>query len=684
MLSVARERRPAVPRRREREAAHPRGVSLPGGLGWVVIFPLALAIRLAYVFEIRGTPIVDLLLIDSETYDRFARLILAGKFRGEEVYSMNPLYPHFLAGIYAVLGATPWKALLVQAVLSAANAGVIFTLARRWFGVPAAWVAGIAAALYAPYVFYAGALLTPTLIETCGLASLLLLESWLRGRGTAALVTSGFFTGLAALGRGSGILFVALVAPVFRLATGTWRGAARAWAFFALGALGVAGAVTVRNAVVEGGFVPIAANYAAFYLGHHEGANGLYAMHGFDETAAFEGEVLGVRKELSRQAGRDLTQAEASAELFRRGLKWASTHPRQEAVLAATKTRFFWNRTESPTNLGQDFAREFSRVLRALPLHFGIVAPLGLVGLVLTRRRWRELLPLYFAVLVPWLTCVLFFMSAEYRLPAAAILIVFAAEAVVRGTRGIAAVLRPRGAASRARPATASLTTAREAWVGIALLPLFAIVCNVRTPLLVAQTKNRVAFYNFGLLYEQHGQFDRAEEMLRRSLAIDPRFTPALVALAGIENRNGRSLDAARHLDQARRLDPAAAPVAADDQPRIEAERLYQNGRFEQARAAFEAANAHYLGLGRPDDARAMRNNLALTLHKLGRDAEAEATLRGIVAEAPNYAKAYSNLGLIHESRGLTADAIAEYRRALELDPANIRARRALDRLSGR
>ena len=114
-------------------------------------------------------------------------------------------------------------------------------------------------------------------------------------------------------------------------------------------------------------------------------------------------------------------------------------------------------------------AREFSKVLRALPIHFGIVAPLGLAGILFTRRRTP-----------------------------------------VPGRR-------------------------REGAIALALLLLFALGCNLRSPLLVAQTKNRAAFYDFAVLFERGGDLGRAEAMLRRSLAIDPRFPPALVALAGVE-----------------------------------------------------------------------------------------------------------------------------------------------------
>ena len=128
--------------------------------GWLepsIVAGVALAVRLAYVLQIRGTPLTDVLLIDSATYQRFARLILASRFHGEEVYSMNPLYPYFVAGIQRLAGDGVVPVLLVQAALGALAAALIFELGRRLFDCSTAWIAGLVAALYAPYVFYAGA-----------------------------------------------------------------------------------------------------------------------------------------------------------------------------------------------------------------------------------------------------------------------------------------------------------------------------------------------------------------------------------------------------------------------------------------------------------------------------------------------------------------------------------------------
>src|SRR5262249_20209406 len=251
------------------------------------------------------------------------------------------------------------------------------------------------------YVFFTGSLLTPTLVDTCGLAALLALAAWRTDRRGARLAVAGVAVGLVALGRGNALLFVALAPLFFRVETGAWRLAWRPWLGFAAVALALPVLATARNVAVEGRVVPISANYAAFYIGHFPKANGLYASPELAQGGAFQQEVVGVREALSRELGRPLTQAEASRELFARGLRWARSHAREEVVLAARKLYFFWNRIEARTNLSFYVARDFSGMLRGLPLGFGIVAPLGLAGMLAARRRWTGYLLLHLAVLVP-------------------------------------------------------------------------------------------------------------------------------------------------------------------------------------------------------------------------------------------------------------------------------------------
>jgi tetratricopeptide (TPR) repeat protein len=644
----------------------------------------ALAVRLGYLLSLRGQPPGELLLIDSETYDRLARLILTGGLKGEEAYAMNFLYPFFLAGTYAVAHGARVAALIAQAALDSTTCLIIYLAGLRLLDRGVAALAGATAALYAPLVFYAGAILTPTLVTFLAATTLLLLTHYqTRPRGPLALA-AGLAAGLATLGRGNHLLLVPLGLVFFWLVAPSRKRALVHWLAMTLGLLLVLVPVTARNYGIERQWVPVAANYAAFYVGHNPGATGLYAMPSFTESARFESEVWGTREVVSKKLGRPVTLAESSRYLFREGLRYAIGHPVDELKLAARKFYFFWNRTESPTNLNYYFARDFSPLLRALPFAWAVVAPFALLGLWLSRRAARRFVLLYLFVALNLLTALLFFVSAEYRLPVIPALILLAASAAV----WILRVLRER----RYRALAPALVVLAIAFVFV----------NLRTPLLRAQSLKRVDYLNAGRLYLDRREYGKARAMLEKSAAIDPAYAPAYESLARLSHLQGNDLEAARLALQARRFAagerrdsrPAGTPPGANYvPPRASAPRsgvedrllelaaLYQAGRWQDALRGFEALRVEAQARGDSELVLRLLNNTGLCHYKMGDLASAEATFSEIIRRSPAYVKAYNNLGLVRETQGRPGEAVAAYRQALKLDPANVVARRGLERL---
>lgn len=102
----------------------------------------------------------------------------------------------------------------------------------------------------------------------------------------------------------------------------------------------------------------------------------------------------------------------------------------------------------------------------------------------------------------------------------------------------------------------------------------------------------------------------------------------------------------------------------------------FEAGRFDEALAAFERAAQE-----RPTDAR-VHYDRALALHKLGRNGDARTALdraaeldkEGTLAGALHYTR-----GNVAASEGQAKEAIAEYRRALRVDPRDEQARHNLE-----
>ena len=70
------------------------------------------------------------------------------------------------------------------------------------------------------------------------------------------------------------------------------------------------------------------------------------------------------------------------------------------------------------------------------------------------------------------------------------------------------------------------------------------------------------------------------------------------------------------------------------------------------------------------------------TSSKAGKLDEAIAAYRDVLTRVPALTSVHLQLGVLFERKGDTAAAVAEYQAALKADPANAKARAALDRLA--
>jgi 4-amino-4-deoxy-L-arabinose transferase-like glycosyltransferase len=140
--------------------------------GWrrtvIFLFTVALIIRAAFVLTLKD----GFYFPDSVDYSRAAvSLLEAGEFG--ETYRRSPLYPVFLAGIYALFGEEIVPVRMVEALLGACLAVVIALIARRIAGDHVGALAGFLWSVYPLGVFVVG-LVYPTHVATMLLACALL------------------------------------------------------------------------------------------------------------------------------------------------------------------------------------------------------------------------------------------------------------------------------------------------------------------------------------------------------------------------------------------------------------------------------------------------------------------------------------------------------------------------------
>jgi 4-amino-4-deoxy-L-arabinose transferase-like glycosyltransferase len=128
-------------------------------IGSVIV--LALVLRFWNVIAI-GDGFYANFLSDASTYRLWASNIVAGSSYGGPAFPMGPLYPYFLAACLN-LGFSFYSVLFLQAVFGAAVVFNIYIVSNRLFGSKAGLISALMAAVYGPFVFYDGLLLSESL-----------------------------------------------------------------------------------------------------------------------------------------------------------------------------------------------------------------------------------------------------------------------------------------------------------------------------------------------------------------------------------------------------------------------------------------------------------------------------------------------------------------------------------------
>lgn len=619
---------------------------------WAGLFAAALALRLLYLWEWRESPLAAALLGDARAYDQWARSILAGSDRAE-VFYQAPLYPYFLAAIYAVGGAGQAMTVrLVQAGLGAASCVLLGLAGERFFGRRTGLIAAAGLALW-PSAIFADGLLQKSSVDIFLVCALLLsLVPALAAARPLPWLMTGVILGALTLTRENALALV----PFLWLVIG-WR--------FRSQSLG-------RRAAVAGVFLcgivlalspAMAHNWRAsgelhlttaqlgpnLFIGNNPDANGLYRPLRPDRGDAQYERVDATA--LAEQAlQRRLSPGEVSAFWRDRAFAYAREQPQAWLRLLARKAALWLNRVEVGDAEDQYTYAESSKVLAMLTalLSFGVLAPLAVAGVVSTWGRRRDAATLACLLGIFALSVVVTYVMGRYRHPALPLLLLFAAAAVEE----VPALVR-----SRAWPRFAvALALAGIAFV-IAQLPLVS-EANVRSGTL----------YNLGrVLQDRPGQLVEAAAYYRRAIALSPGHALAYNNLGTVLQRQGRLDDAVAALQRAVELRPDRA-----DYHYSLGGALATKGDLPAAATAYERTLA--LDPGNSD----AHKNLGVVRQQRGELDTAEREYRLALELAPADAGILNNLGALYAQQRRFDEAIASFRAAASADARSVSARENL------
>lgn len=317
-----------------------------------------------------------------------------------------PLTPWLLAAAYLVSGPS-WRAgQLVMVVVGAAGCGPTFVLGCELFGLQIGLVAGLTAALYPFFVFLSAFPLTENLgIVLYVWLTILLLKVRERHRLRDALA-AGIVLGVAALNKptvlGAAPLFLGWI---LLTSEGGVKQAVPLALLLLAATLATLAPWTVRNYLRLGAVFPVTTQTgAALYM-----ANGFHAEY---PISLLENGATGWYDRPGSGLPVDgLSPFEADRKHARTALRFIRDHPGKFVEQAFRRVRIFWRVYPHPAD----------------ELSWGIVEVLSAIGVFMTRRAWRRLIPVYLLILQTATIPILFPSVPRYRAPIEPFLIILAA-----------------------------------------------------------------------------------------------------------------------------------------------------------------------------------------------------------------------------------------------------------------
>ncbi|MCX6350146.1 MAG: tetratricopeptide repeat protein [Candidatus Aureabacteria bacterium] len=609
----------------------------------VAILVLAFVLRFVFFYQMARSPIAEMVIEDSKTYDDWGREIARGNWLGQEVFYALPLYGYFLGGIYALFGPHLQAAKFIQVLMGSANCYFLFLIGRRLFNPAVALLAAFSMAVYGWLIVYDSAILSPVLIIFLELLLLLyLLRLRESNRGWTGYLGAGLLLGLLAAVSAPALLLAALVLiRVLADSARAWKPRIAAALALLLGFCLLPGLITYRNWRVGGDPVFLTAHGGInFFIGNNPAARGV-----FEPPPILSSGGATLREDSAKIAekdlGRRLKPSEVSSYWFKQGFSFIRNQRVRFFVLFLNKLAIYWDGLEVADVIHPFFFRDFAPVLKIPLLVFPIVSPVALLGIILSWRERRRLLPLYLFLAAYLFSTALYFINSRYRLPAVPFLLLFFAYT-------------PWWWRERYR---------EKRWhlIPLSLVLLLALVFFT-SPGLAGKPRfvlNLGAGYNhLGTFYSQKGDIARALKEFQRALELEPYRAEAHYNLGNIHLKQGAYAAAISAYREAIRLNPFY------ESARLSLGLAYEGtGEKDRARREYQEVIQN---LPRNPPAYLRLSQLLVSENKYD---DAIAILNRLLSLQPQSSPAYLYLAFAQEKKGNPEAARDALNRGLAADP---------------
>lgn len=625
---------------------------------WIII-AVAAAARLLYVGDIKNLPFFNAPVGDEAAYHAVAHTILGGDLlAGTGIFYQDPLYPYFLAAVYALFGDSVIVPKAIQLAVGILSCILIFFIARRLFGTGTAFVAGIVAAVYPLFYFFEAQLLKSSLVVFFTLALFWLLLRYRDSASPRAILSAGLCAGLAVASQGHSYFYLPFIVlwivmlPTQKGLVTRVKAAVRPLLLFFAGVAVIILPITLRNYAVGKDLVLVTYQGGTnFYMGNNERATGIYQpiREGRELPPYEEMDAVAVAQE---QAGRKLRPSEVSRHWFARARSFIVSNPARYAMLLGKKIFLFCNKLEISDVVDYYFVSEKSFLPRLPLLNFGLLIPLAVVGILLAwRRKDAGVLLLYYFSFASFFSLVMFYIFSRYRLQGVPFYIILASYGIVEGRALVRAGPSPR------------------LWILIAVFAGTFLFANQKNTVISQGLGNGL----MGAMCMEKGDFTGAAKYLTEALRKNPGDP---VVQRNLLTQLAQSLFQLRDYDGAINAYDRAITIEDRRGDKADLKALYaarsglgaalrMRGDFARARELFEQ-----LLRENPEDL-VVRTNLSTVYKKLGRHEDAFTQLAYVVERDTMNLVALNNIANMYRDAGQYEDAERFYRQCLVIDPQN-------------
>jgi 4-amino-4-deoxy-L-arabinose transferase-like glycosyltransferase len=396
------------------------------------VFALALIVR--YLYNTRAAR--DYFpLHDSLTYQSIAYNMLKNHcyclLPHLQTVDRAPLWPALIALVYGVLGPHDLIVRLLLSIIGSATCVLIYFFAKDLFGERIGLCVGLLATIY-PFLFiYDGWLYSESVYTFLLLAFCYALYHQQHAPRWSLTVLSGILLGLLSLTRPNGLLILGLCV-VWAIVLGwrrilSWRVVVQTTLTVSLVSLVLIAPWTIRNFAVTHTLVPVAVGDGKVLLGAY---NDMILQRPY-----YLGIWINPNESVPAVAQQFPTNCANACEVKRDNTdryyaqRWMLSHLDTMPYLLGLHLVNMWQVTSQEADLAINRFPERDTsylVVAMMEVLTPIVFALAALGLIVTRKYWRELLLIYLVITLTIVQCIALYGIPRFRAPIEPMLLILA------------------------------------------------------------------------------------------------------------------------------------------------------------------------------------------------------------------------------------------------------------------